>query len=157
MSASSHGELSFSSYWRLPPMWNKGQIRQTSTATEEKRGGVWCRWNVKQRLPPPPPPLSWPGCPWSSRGWRGWVTSSISNVIVGLQRGSQFHQGALLAITSWEQNNPALSQWCCPLGQPAGGTNRRARRPCWMMEASQIHTVFLYIIFLVNVRTKGDS
>lgn len=48
--------------------------------------------------------------PWNSRGWRWWVTSSISNVIVGLQRGSQFHQGALLAITSWEQNNPALSK-----------------------------------------------
>lgn len=64
-------------------------------------------------------PLSWPHCPWSSRGWRGWVTSSISNVIVGLQRGSQFHQGALLAITSWEQNNPALSQPLLSCG-PAG-------------------------------------
>ena len=158
-----HREYFFSSYWRLPPMWNKRQSRHL--CCHWRRGGRSVQMKCETKATSPTTfitALSWPRCPWSSRGWRGWVTSSISNVIVG----SQFHQGALLAITSWEQNNPALSQLCCPPGQPAGGRNRRAQRPCWMMEAhtrshththTHTHTVLLYIIFLVSVRTKGDS
>lgn len=37
------------------------------------------------------------------------VTSSLSNVIVGLHSGSQLFQRALLVITSWGQNNPAFA------------------------------------------------
>lgn len=77
-----------------------------------------------------------------------WVSDIISNVIVCLQRGSQFHQGALLAITSWNKTTLLyLSDPVFPASQPAGGRSRWAQWPWRTME------VYAHVCTAVSVRT----
>lgn len=78
-----------------------------------------------------------------------WVSDIISNVIVCLQRGSQFHQGALLAVTSWEQNNPTLSQRSCPASQPAsqqgvGADEHNGHVGWWKLTCTRLYS-YLYV------------